>query len=187
MAYEAVPLISVSRWSSYLSVQTYGLGCSGPLPRVFLLHPITSVLDILPFDINVMADSDSILDCQKVSKKSALPMLFLYTQAILMAWLWLCPGMLPSSPCSCLFSNPYLYPLQKCFILPIIIFCFYQHGLLGANQSARPIQVVRSDGLISTLFLLCFISVLIYSVSSIWLLFRDDFFWVNLVLLMLRC
>lgn len=39
-----VPLISVSRSSPYPSVQTCSLGPSGTFPKVFPLHPITSVL-----------------------------------------------------------------------------------------------------------------------------------------------
>lgn len=72
-----VPLISVSRWSPYASVQICSFGCSRPNPRAFPLYPITSVWGILPLDITFMADSYSTLDCQKVSRKSVL--LLLYT------------------------------------------------------------------------------------------------------------
>ena len=64
----AVPIISVSRWSRYPSVQTWGFGHSGPIPRAFPLHLITSVLGSAPLDITVMADIDSIWIVRKCPK-----------------------------------------------------------------------------------------------------------------------
>ena len=73
-----VPLILVSRWSFYFSVQTCVLGHAKPLPRESLLYPITSFLGFMLLDIAVMDDSDSILDCQKLSKKLALLLLYIW-------------------------------------------------------------------------------------------------------------
>ena len=73
----SVPLILVSRWSPYPSVQTCGLGCAGPLLRAFPLLSFTLrylSLDVAP-DITDMADSDSILDgcrCPKSPSDLAL-------------------------------------------------------------------------------------------------------------------
>lgn len=61
-----VPLISMSRWSPYLSVQTYGFGCSSPHKGVPVTPHYLS-LDIA-LDVTIMADSDSILHCQKCPK-----------------------------------------------------------------------------------------------------------------------
>lgn len=67
-----VPFLSVPRWSPYLSGQTRGFEHSRPLPRAFLLRPITSVMDILLLDLTVMVNSDSILDqrCPKIPLSS---------------------------------------------------------------------------------------------------------------------
>lgn len=54
-----VPLIWVSRWSPYPGAQTWGFRSSGPIPRAFPLHLITSVLGIMPLDITVMIDIKS--------------------------------------------------------------------------------------------------------------------------------
>lgn len=70
-----VPLILVSRWSPYPSIQTWGFGRSRPIPRAFPLHLITSVLGSEPLDITVMVDVDSIWIVQKCPKS------LLYTAA----------------------------------------------------------------------------------------------------------
>ncbi|KAF6095141.1 hypothetical protein HJG60_012108 [Phyllostomus discolor] len=71
----AVPLTSVSRWSTYPSIQTWGFGRSRPIPRAFPLHLITSVLGSVPLDITVTVDIDSIWIVQKCPKS------LLYTAA----------------------------------------------------------------------------------------------------------